>query len=297
MTLLPGERWIVCPGPCGERKLASPDPERSEFWRHKVRERQIGDGLPRYAHMCKLCSMAERERWGRENRERLNARRRELYAQKKAAGDPIAERRRQQNTEANRRLRERIKADPARQEAERERRRAAWVRLKADPERYRAHLENQRIYSRMRAERDGHSTRILAHAEGGWRPAVGNAADAYPVEPLALWLSAALAQDGRERDEIAESVGVDDRALRRVQGREYARVTLGLADALLWGYGKAIRIPEAIVEARLAEMAEHWRSAPGNGERLIGYLTDAEQIAHLAGAVVDRVEDLWVDLA
>jgi hypothetical protein len=297
MTLLPGERWIVCPGPCGERKLASPDPERSEFWRHKSRERQMGDGLPRYAYLCKACAMAKREKWGRENRERLNARRRELYAQKRAEGSAIVERRREQNREANRRYRERTKADPARRAAEQARRHAAWERLKADPERYAENLQNQRIYARMRAERAGHSTRILSCARGGWRPALGKSPDAFPVEPLALWVDAALAQDGRDRQEIAESAGVDDRALCRVQNREYVRVTLGVADAILWGYGKAIRIPASVVEARLAEMATHWQSSPGNGERLIGYLTDAEQIAHLAGAVITRVEDLWLDLA
>jgi hypothetical protein len=313
MALLPGERWIVCPGPCGERKLASPDPGRSEFWRHKSREGQIGDGLPRYAYLCKSCAMAERERWGRENRERLNARRRELYAQKKAEGNSSAERRRKQNTEANRRYRERLNADPERMEAERARRRAAWERLKADPERYAEHLANQRIYARMRSERAGTSTRILSYATDGWRGP--GRSEGQPVDPLALWVEAFLAREvpdlGRSRggvgssrddrsrtiEDVCVELGVEDRILARIERRTYKTVTLGVADRMLTRYGKPLVIPERAVEARLAEIADFWRSAPGNGERLIGYLTDAERIVHLAGAVVDRVEDLWPALA
>jgi hypothetical protein len=192
--------------------------------------------------------------------------------------------------------RRRANMTPAQRERYNAQKRAAYARVMAKPGARERRAESRRMLARMRALDEGREMPVRP-AMGGWRPSGGNTRDAYPVEPLALWLEAALAQDGREREEIAEAAGIDDRVFRRVQRREYVRVTLGVADALLWGYDKPIRIPERAVEARLTELADLWRSAPGNGERLIGYLTDAERIAHLAGAVVDRVEDLWPALA
>lgn len=178
----------------------------------------------------------------------------------------------------------------------------AWKRrLKADPVRYAAYLADQRINYRLRRERAGQpvKARGSGSAVGAHRAPNGRCADrdGRPVEPLALWYEALRAQDHRDADEIAAVMQVNERILNRIERREYPRVTLAVADALVWGYGRPVHIPAERVERLREQIEEHWRSAPGNGERLIGYLTDAERIAHLAGAVVDRVEDLWLDLA
>lgn len=178
----------------------------------------------------------------------------------------------------------------------------AWKRrLKADAVRYAAYLADQRINYKLRRERAGLpvKARGSGSAVGAHREPSGRGADldGRPVEPLALWYAALRAQDRREVDEIAAVMQVNERILNRIARREYPRVTLAVADALVWGYGRPVHIPADMVERLRGQIEEHWRSAPGNGERLIGYLTDAEQIAHLAGAVVDRVEDLWPALA
>jgi hypothetical protein len=186
-------------------------------------------------------------------------------------------------------------------DASREAHRRYMAKVRADPVRHEALLADARILYRLRRLRRGLPVRDggLSSAIGAYRLAVGKAAQAgrLPVEPLAIWLDALMEQDGRERVEVADAMGVGERALWSVQHREWHYVTISRADALIWGYGKPLRIPAQAVEVRLAELAAFWQSAPGNGERLIGYLTDAERIVHLAGAVVDRVEDLWPALA
>jgi hypothetical protein len=247
--------------------------------------------------------------WQAECRPCINERRRREWAVRDAEGKRERGRRQYRAIMADERKRERERRrkrerdrrrranmTPAQRERYNAQKRAAYARVMAKPGARERRAESRRMLARMRALDEGREMPVRP-AMGGWRPSGGNTRDAYPVEPLALWLEAALAQDGREREEIAEAAGIDDRVFRRVQRREYVRVTLGVADALLWGYDKPIRIPEQVVEERLGELADLWRSAPGNGERLIGYLTDAERIAHLAGAVVDRVEDLWPALA
>jgi hypothetical protein len=56
-----------------------------------------------------------------------------------------------------------------------------------------------------------------------------------------------------------------------------------------------VQMPDAATLAAL--LKKRCYDMPGNGTRLLRYLDLGEQVAHLAGAVVDRVDDLWPELA
>lgn len=168
-----------------------------------------------------------------------------------------------------------------------------YENLKVDPVRYEAYLQTRRMQHRLRQEREGHTvTRNVSKAAGAWRASFGNSAH-LPIDPLAFWLDAVFAQDQRERVELAEVIGVDERALWRMQNREHSRVSEAIADTLIWRYGRPVLIHPDLIENTLVDWA---KQLPGNGTRLLRYLDRAEQVAHLGGVVVDRIEDLWPHL-
>lgn len=169
-------------------------------------------------------------------------------------------------------------------------------RLRADPERYVAYLADQRITYKIRREAKGLPMRGgQKSATGAWRAAARNSVKTpqLPVEPLAFWLESLLAEDHRERAEIAEVMQVCERILWRVQRHEYPHVTTAVADALVWGYGRPVVVRSEIIKTTLVEWAD---SLPGNGTRLLRYLDRAEKVAHLADTLVSRVEDLYPEL-
>jgi len=185
-------------------------------------------------------------------------------------------------------------------------------RKKMDPERIAARAETARLAYGLRVERKTgqppkkHSRRAL----NGFKSAVGRTSDALPVEPFGVWVDELIRREipdfgaatgGSERDnrsrseeDLAAELGVSPRALYRLRVREYKTVSLGTADAMLTRYGKPIVIDGERAAARLAERC---REMPGNGERILRYIDLAEGIAHLDGAVIDRVEDLYEELA
>jgi hypothetical protein len=169
-------------------------------------------------------------------------------------------------------------------------------RLRADPERLEAYLADQRITYKLRREAKGLPVRDhgQVNATGRWRASSGKSSP-LPIEPLALWLERVVALDPRMPEELAAAMQVHERALSRVLRREHGSVTAGTADALVWGYGKAVQMPDAATLAAL--LKKRCYDMPGNGTRLLRYLDLGEQVAHLAGAVVDRVDDLWPELA
>ena len=172
-------------------------------------------------------------------------------------------------------------------------------RWHGDPE-YRARrLVAMRMDRRLRAEKQngdlGNLRRDLRATEP-FRDAAGHAAqvEGLPVEPLALWVDEVQRLDGRDHGDLAEAMGIGERRLYGIERREFSRVSLGVADKMIWGYAKAV----VLRSERLEEiLRERWQNAPGNGERILGYLDEAERLAYLADVVVDRVEDLWPELA
>jgi hypothetical protein len=168
-------------------------------------------------------------------------------------------------------------------------------RLRADPDRYAAYIADQRITYKLRRERNGlpigHGQR---NATARFVSSAGRSRKGLSPEPLVLWLERVLQTDHRSIEEIAAVMQVDSSTLPRVLRREYETVTEGSADALVWGYGRPVKMPgdgeiAALLAARCQDM-------PGNGTRLLRYLDIGEQVAHLAGVVVDRIEDLWPEL-
>lgn len=225
----------------------------------------------------------------------------------------------EQRTARNRQRDARIRADPVRRAQwqktkresydrrakvpevaarRRESRRARYAAMKQDAERYAAYLDARRMYYRIRQERLGREVTKRQPARNPYRESTGRVAQAesHPVLPFALWVQAVLEADHREFDEVAASMGVANRRLYGYRHRQTQVVALASADRAIWGYGKPVLIPAELVEEERARLEALWRSSPGNGERILGYLKDVERIAPLAGAVIDRVEDLWEEL-
>lgn len=174
--------------------------------------------------------------------------------------------------------------------------------------------ERARLAHGLRVERLTGSppARHSSVAMNAYKRATGNSPDSVPVEPLAAWVSTLIerevpdrgrptgsemsSRDDRSRTigDLCAELGIEDRVLYRIEHRTFETVTLGLADRMLMGYGKTLTING---EAAAARIAEECRAMPGNGERILRYIDLAERIAHLDGVVVDRVEDLWPELA
>lgn len=262
-------------GKCGEGK-----PLTAEFF---CRQKNAKMGLSYRCRECRKVEQRERYRRSPETaKQRAKARyerlrqtpegRALLIEQSRRRGARWRERHPEAAREADRRYRETRKKDRARHLAD---------------------LENARINARLRAAAEGREMEARP-AMNGYTPSVGRS-DNLHVEPLATWLEVVLSQDAREREEIAAVIGVNDRSLRRILDRDYETVTTGLADKIVWGYRRAVRIPPERAEPWRAWLEDYWRGQPGNGERLLRYIAEAERIA-TAGVVVDRIEDLWPEL-
>ena len=159
-------------------------------------------------------------------------------------------------------------------------------------------LVAMRMDRRLRYEQEGREvkTRRDSRASEPYRDASGAAAaqEGLPIEPFALWLDEVRRLDKRERSDLAKALGASERRLYGFENREYPMVSLGVADRMIWKYGTSVMLRSEHLEATLRE---RWQNAPGNGERILGYLDEAERLAYLADLVVDRVEDLWPELA
>lgn len=164
-------------------------------------------------------------------------------------------------------------------------------RYLADPQSVR---ERVRMHYRLQREAEGYEVKPNPNANGAYRKPAGRA-PAFPSEPLSVWADVVLEQDHRDHDEIAGAMGVDDRKLRQVTGREYRTVTVGVADGMLTRYGRSVLVPPDRAEPWRAQLEARWREAPGNGSRILGYLDAAEVLAE-RGVIVERVEDLWEEL-
>ena len=236
---------------------------------------------------CRPCINARRRReWAERDPESKLARMRRQYISLK--NDPERwERERARKRERMRVIR--ANWTPEQREAYNARKREAWARRMAVPGVREWRAEGRRLIARMRAEEEGREI-VSRAAMNGYKPAAGNAPSGH-VEPLALWLDVVLQEDHRDFSDLAEMAGVAERALWRVRHREYASVTISMADRLVWSYNRAVKLPSGeeiggMLEARC-------RAMPGNGERILRYMDLAERVAHLADAVVDHVDDLY----
>lgn len=266
----------TCPQ-CEETK-----PLTAEHW--APNRRNLAGEVTHYSGWCRLCS-------ARKARERRRKRTPEQIEADRAYHRAVYERRRHdpevraRQTAARRRwVRE-----------NRDKQRATWRRwydgVMADPERHAAYLETIRIAYRLRRERQGHKVRIRqSTAANAWRyrhmP--------MPLEPFALWLDEIVATDRRDIGDIAADIEIPERRLFDYRERIPAHVALPSAERALLRYGPVRIRPETVAASPVAEqLAEHWRNAPGNGTRILGYLQATEQLTRLAGAVIVTAEDLW----
>lgn len=227
------------------------------------------------------------------------------WAAVKADADALAYRR-VQNAETARRARAN---NP---ESAREAHKRWYAKLKADSERYAAYLENRRIQHRLRQERLGRPvTRSVKTAMGAYKLSAGTTDRRLDVEPLGTWVDVVLAQEvpdrgrgrggsGSSRDDrsrtmedLSAELGIEDRVLYRIEHRVFGTVTLGVADRMLTRFDRPVFLDGRRIEQALEQRC---REMPGNGERILRYIDLAERIAHLDGAVVERVEDLWPEL-
>jgi hypothetical protein len=194
--------------------------------------------------------------------------------------------------------------------------RAAYARLKASPERYTAYLANTRLRDRLRREREtGRTpTRQFRAAAGAYRSNVGTAD--LPVEPLQWWLQAVIEREapelgrpakhgqsslesiadreGTTAEGLARMLGVDSRALWRIQHAEHKTISIGTADGLLTNYGRPVVVRDRDIERSLVEWAQE---LPGNGTRILRYIDRAEQLAErYSGVALMRLEDVYPEL-
>ena len=273
-----------CPQ-CGEEK-----PLTNEHWSPRKRDIETGEIL-RWAGWCRICHSAKmrerRQNWTEEQKEQRRAYIREQY--RLDMKDPA------KRAARNAQERERRKK-AGRRELVQAAQRRWYERLRADPERWADYLEGRRISYRLLQERKtGQLEGQRRVRKGTHKPWVAaGRGSAKNVEPLAIWLETVLKQDHRDLDELAQIFDVDERVLYRIRHREQPNTTLALADHLMWRYRRPVQMPrDHEIEAYLAARC---RDMPGNGTRLLRYLDLAEHVAHLGGAVVERVDDLWPEV-
>jgi len=173
----------------------------------------------------------------------------------------------------------------------------AWLK-ENDPEEYARRLADDRLSRRMRMLEEGRTPRwSMRDAAGAYREPAGATSENTPAAPLRVWLTAYLRETGEGRGDFAERAGLSPRRIWAVESGDQRSVSLSTADRMVWNANQLVRIEPSDVEAAVEAMEAYWRAAPGNGERLLGYLDDVERVAHLPGMVVERIEDLWPELA
>jgi hypothetical protein len=234
------EPWRRCSGRCA-RWL----PESSGAFR----ERRRGG----YEARCLACLREDqRDAWAA----RPETERRAITRRRRASAEATAEaleRRRATNRESARRRRA---ADPEGYKATQRRYRE---RLRRDPERRAAALARDRMNHKLRQERrlgylpEGRDPRAV----DAWRPIAGGNGGGrkLPVGPFAEWVGVVEARelcpveqrarpdrDGLTEAELAEVLRVNERFLRSLRGREYATVTLDLAERAIQSYGCQVAV-------------------------------------------------------
>lgn len=120
-------------------------------------------------------------------------------------------------------------------------RREWYERMRQNPERFARYLEDQRLASRLRAERDGKPKRSLSEAEYFERYGNGSGGykDTLPAEPL----RALLEEQPPKVGALARQSGVSERRISSVIHGQQKNVSLRLADCIC----TAIGIPLALV--------------------------------------------------
>lgn len=168
--------------------------------------------------------------------------------------------------------------------------------------------ERKRIDYRLRAEAEGREVKAYRGArQAPFAEGTGKKQGLAP-EPLLEWLRAVIEREapeagrsandpaeriGLDTQALAHQLGVDTRAIWRIQHAEHRTVSLAVADRLLTNYGRPVVIRSRDLEARLVAWA---RELPGNGTRLLRYMDRAEQVAHLADVSLMSLGDLWPEL-
>lgn len=196
----------------------SPDPDRSQFC-------VTGARAGGYNVRCKTCELERVMEYTRAH--------------------PEGKQRRDE------RYRERLRRDPAAYARVRAVGRASsrkrYQRIRKDPERWGELLANNRIYYRLKAEREGRKiTRIVrGGVVAGYIPSFGNGGEHLPEAPLRAWLEAVILCKGNNLDfgALARELGTNERQLRSIRMVEYATRLLSLADTMLTYYGRPVDVP------------------------------------------------------
>lgn len=264
-------------------------------------------GAPRgVAYRCRECRRVEQqERYARDP-ESARRRAKARYDRQMATPEGRAYLNAQSNARS-RRWRER-NLDAAR-DAERRWRERIREQERENPDLRAARLERERIDARLRAEREGREIRSLRSAVNAYRMDEGGGAQLMEPEPLAVWLDEVLRREipdfgvgrggsarmnrSRTAEDLACELGVPPRRIWSLHHRAQTRVALSTADRMLTNYGRPVVLDGAVLAAGLEARC---RAMAGNGERILRYMDLAEQVGHLAGTVVDRIEDLWPSL-
>jgi hypothetical protein len=261
-----------------------------------VRHRDPRTGRPSYDAWCRDDRNAHyRARWAAMPAERRHAINQRRMESQRADAQRI-ERRRASKRKTARRARQNDLERVRHQQRESSRRR--YAKMKADPAAYADYLARARMNYRLRQEARGRKPRTGSSlAIDAYRTSAGGGADRHlDPEPLRAWLRAALAQEARHDVDFAhfcQRIGWGDRQLRAILGGQYATVSLHTADRLLTNYGRPVVIRSRDLEARLVAWAHE---LPGNGTRLLRYMDQAEQVAHLPDRSLLFLGDLYPEL-